>query len=429
MDLRRDGPWALLNLARDHGDVVFVQIGRRSIYLLNDPAHVRHVLQDRHASYKKSAGARKVRDLLGEGLLSAEGETWRRHRRLAQPCFTKERLAGFVDLMAESTQEMLDRWSNLPEPDAAVDIHEEMMKLTLTIVARSLFSTDVVQDFERLHRAFRIAFDHTVKRLHRLIDLPQGIPTPSNLRFKEAVSTLDEVVYRIIKERRAQGAKQADDLLGRLMGAVDESGASLTDKELRDEVLTLLLGGYDTAANAMTWAWCLLSKTPRAADRLHEEARTQLDGKPPTFENLDRLAYARMVFEEAMRLYPPVWVLAREAAEDDEIGGFSIPAGSMVLMSPYVLHHDPRIWQNPEGFDPERFADEKTDRPRFAYFPFGGGPRQCMGTRFAMMEGPLILAMVAERYRLDLAPWHPALFDPSITLAPKNGMPMFISPR
>ena len=428
MDLRRDGPRLLLDLAHRHGDVVRMRIGPRTVHLLNDPAHAKHVLQDRNKSYRKSAGARKVRAFLGDGLLTAEGDAWLRHRRMMQHAFSQDRVAALGGPISGAVNEVVETWRPIAERGETIDVHAEMMRLTLTVVSRALFSAELGDRAEQMSGAFRVAFDHTVRRLHSLFNVPEGIPTPANLRFRDAVRTLDDIVYGLLARRRTE-APGAGDLLSVLMEARDEeTGTALGEKELRDEVLTLLLGGYDTAANSLAWTWYLLSKSPAVAERLRGELAT-LGGKAPTVEDLPRIPYAGMVFEEAMRLYPPVWVLAREAAEDDELGGYHIPAGSMVLISPYVLHHDPRHWSNPEGFEPERFAPEhRGERPRYAYLPFGGGPRQCLGMGLAMLEARLILATLAQRYRLDVVPWHRVDLAASITLAPRGGMPMVVRP-
>jgi cytochrome P450 len=428
MDLRRNGPRVLLDLAHRYGDVVRMRVGSRTMYLLNDAALAKHVFQDKNKNYGKSAGSRKVRSFLGDGLLTAEGDVWLRHRRMMQHAFTQEKIARLGVHVSATVNEVVERWRPLAERGETIDVHAEMMRLTLTVVSRALFSTDLGDRTEATAGAFRIAFDHTVRRMHSLIDVPDWVPTPANARFREAVRTLDDIFYAVLARRRSKAASTGD-LLSVLMQARDEeTGEALAERELRDEVLTLLLGGYDTAANSLSWMWYLLSKNPAIAGRLRADL-APLGGKAPTVEDLPQIPYAGMVFEEAMRLYPPVWVLAREAIEDDELNGYHVPAGSMILISPYVIHHDPRYWDNPEGFAPEHFAqDRRSERPRFAYLPFGGGPRQCLGMGLALLEARLIVATLAQHFRLDAVPWHRVDIVPSITLAPRGGMPMVVRP-
>jgi cytochrome P450 len=323
---------------------------------------------------------------------------------------------------------MLARWS--PREGGEIDVHAEMMALTLRIVARTLFSAVVGAEAEGIGHALSIAIHYANDYAESLIRLPQWLPTPANVRFKRAVKTLDELVYRIIDERR-KGGPAAHDLLAMLMSATDDTTRTgMGDRALRDEVMTLVLAGHETTANALTWTWYCLSKDPEVERRVHAEVSRVLAGRTPTIDDLPKLGYTSMVLQEAMRLYPPVWAFERQAIADDEVGGYVLPAGSIVAVSPYLMHRHRAHWDNPEGFDPERFAPERTvERERFAYLPFGGGPRLCIGNAFAMMEAQIILAMVVQRHRLALVPGRPVVAEPVITLRPKHGLPMTLLPQ
>jgi cytochrome P450 len=305
-----------------------------------------------------------------------------------------------------------------------------MMRLTLTIVCQTLFSSDISTEADEVGQALTTVLKHTIDRMQSLFDLAEILPLPENRRFYEALRTLDQVVYGMIKERRRSG-RDTGDLLSMLVFARDEeTGQSMSDKQLRDEVMTIFLAGHETTANALGWTWYLLSRHPEVTRRLEAELAEVLDGRTPTLDDLSKLNYTSMVIQEAMRLYPPAWIIGRNAVEADQIDGYDIPADSSIILSPYVTHRHPGFWDNPEGFDPERFSPQQTkDRPYFAYFPFGGGPRLCIGNNFALMEAKLVLATVAQRYRLELVPGHPVEPEPLVTLRPKYGLLMTLRPR
>ena len=361
---------------------------------------------------------------LGNGLLLSEGDFWRRQRRLAQPAFHRQRLVSFATTMVDSTQAMLTRWEGF-EPGAPFDVAQEMMRLTMGIVSRTLLGMDVsedARDARNVSGALTRLLEESNRRLLSVIRL-EKLPLPRNLRFKKDIALLDSVVFKIIAQRRKSG-EDTGDLLSMFMHARDEeTGEGMDDRQLRDEVMTMFLAGHETTANLLSWTWMLLSQHPAVQDKLRAELAEVLGGKAPTFEDLPRLTYTRMVLEEVLRLYPPAWILARQAREADEIGGFTIPKDSLIVLCSYVVHRLPRLWPNPEGFDPERFAPGREEgRHKYAYFPFSGGPRSCIGNAFAMMEAQLVLATVAQRFRLDLLPGHPVKADPSITLRPKDGV-------
>jgi len=413
---------------RDHGDIVGYRFGGTRAVLLAHPDHIRHVLHDNQRNYnKQNVDYAMLRRLLGNGLLTSEGAFWHRQRRLIAPMFHRQRVAGFCNLMVNSTLEMLERWDALARRGEPFDVGAEMTHLTLKIVAKALFSADVSDDAE----AIGDALTEVNRQLGEfsLLDLLWMIPTPRKRRFRAAVLALDQVVGKIIDERRLSTHRNQD-LLSMLLEAVDEeTDKGMTPRQVRDEVLTLLLAGHETTANALTWTWYLLAQNPEAADKLEREVREVLGDRAPDALDLPNLPYTRMVVEESMRLYPPAWAISRNAIADDEIGGYRIPRKTSVIICSFITHRHPAFWEAPERFDPERFSPARSEgRPNFAYLPFGGGPRICIGNGFAMTEAQLVIATVAQRYRLGLAPGHPVELHPLITLRPRHGMRMTLHP-
>jgi cytochrome P450 len=401
--------------------LAFLKVRDRSVFLVTDPAGAKHVLQDNADNYgRKTRSVEALKETLGNGLLTTTGPSWWRNRRLAQPSFHKQRLAGFAGTMAAASVEFVDELARAGG-GAAFDVVPMFTRLTLRILGRCLFERDLTDEADAVGRALSVVLHHTIEKLAALFPLPGIVPTPKNLRFRAALRALDRVVLSLIAERRRDAADRGD-LLSMLLAARDEeTGDGLTDQQLRDEVMTLLLAGHETTAMTLAWTFYLLSLHPGVRRTLE----TEVDAAPPDVgvEALGRLRYTRMVLDEALRLYPPAWVVTRSADGDDEIGGFTIPAGSRVLVSPYVTQHDPKLWDDPEGFDPERFAPEASEgRPRYAYFPFGGGPHLCIGAGFATMEATIVLATVARRLRLDLEPGRAVAIDPLVTLRPKPGI-------
>jgi cytochrome P450 len=426
-DLRRDRVGFLAGLMRDYGGIVRFRVGTIVAHLVTEPEYVQHVLQTHNKNYdKQTRGFARLRPMLGEGLLTSDGSFWLKQRRIIQPAFHKERIASFAEVMVHAATDTVERWRSPAERGEVVDVAAEMMRLTLRIVAQSLFGAEVDSDAERVGRAVTVTLDWASSAVLKAFVLPQRWPSAANRKLRTAIRTLDEVVLGLIARRRKSGPGERADLLDLLMGVRDEeTGEAMNDRQLRDEVMTLFLAGHETTANALSWTFMLLSKHPEVARRLRAELSQELGGRTPSLSDLSKLPYARMVAEESMRLYPPAWSMGRRTIEADEIAGYPIPARSLVLMSPYMTHRNPRCWDNPEGFDPERFSDERVEAmPRFAYFPFGGGPRQCIGNGFAMMELHLLLATLAQHYRLDLLPNANVEMDPSITLRPKGGLPM-----
>jgi cytochrome P450 len=427
IEFRRDVLRLLLESRRRYGDVVRFHLGPMVIHLAAHPEHVKHVLLTNQHNYNKDTrSSAKIRSVTGPGLLTSSGDFWLRQRRLTQPIFLPQRLAAFTGIMIATTTAMLDRWQQWAKRRAALDVASEMMRLTCTIVGKALFGVDVSADLDVIEESATVLMAHAWRRVERIIDIPEFLPTPANLRYRRALRRLDQLVWRIIDERRRQGDQPAEDLLTSLLRRQDEeTGQSMSGQELRNETITLLLAGHETTANSLTWTWYLLSKHPDAARRVRAEVDAVLGGRAPTMDDLARLEYTTMVYREALRLYPPIWVMERKALADDEISGFLIPAGSSVTLCPYVTHRHPDFWDNPEGFDPERFSPERSaGRAPHAYFPFGSGQRLCIGNNFAIQEALTIMALVVQRYRLDLVPGHPVEPKPGITLRTRHGLLM-----
>lgn len=423
---RRDPIRFLMEAARDHGDVVHVRFGPQHAFLLNHPDYIHDVLVTHPGRFIKGRGLEWAKQLLGEGLLTSEGEFHRRQRQLVQPAFHHRRIAEYATVMTDCADRVRDRWRD----DETKDVWREMMHLTLTIVAKTVFGTDVESETEEIDEALAVAMDYFYLFLWPFAEWMARLPIPSTRRFRKARKRLDATIYRMINERRAN-PKDRGDLLSMLLLARDEGGAGgMTDVQLRDEAMTIFLAGHETTANALTWTWYLLSRNPEAEAALHAELDRVLGGRTPTVEDLEHLTYTKKLFSEAMRLYPPAWLLGYRAIQDHTVDRYVLPAGSIILMSQYVMHHDPRYFPDPFRFDPERFSPEAmAGRPRFAYFPFGGGPRSCIGEPFAWMEGILLLTTLAQKWRMRLVPNHPVELLPVITLRPRHGMPMQLQRR
>lgn len=429
-DYSRDQLGYLTRCAREYGDVVGLRFVNVRSYLLNRPEYVEYVLVRSNRGFIKSRGERHSLGFLGSGLLTSEGFFWRRQRRLAQPTFHRERVSAYTGVMVERAERTISAWRN----GEVRDVHQDMARLALEIAAETLFGTLSATGFEKVGATLAVIAARFTGRGGVLFQVPERIPTPGNLRFRRAVRGLDEIVYEIIGRRRAGGedaGSRSGDLLSMLLAARDEeTGEGMSDKQLRDEVMTILLAGHETTANALSWTWYLLAEHPAVEAKLLEELREVLAGRPPTVEDLPWLRYADTVVKESMRLYPPVWAFGREATENCEIGGYHVPAGTQLIMSQWVTHRDPRYFENPEKFRPERWLEGSIEGlPKYAYFPFGGGPRLCIGQSFAKMETVLLLTTIAQKFGLTLAQGQRIAPQPSITLRPKNGVPMVIKKR
>jgi cytochrome P450 len=415
----------LLSVAREFGDVAYMRLGPQHAYVVSHPDAIRDILVTNQSNFTKSRMLERAKVLLGDGLLTSEGEFHTRQRRLVQPAFHRDRLARYAADMVRCAARTRESWT----PGAELDIHREMTRLTLAIVGRTLFSADVTSDADEIGAAMTAIFSLFDTLLMPFSDWIQKLPVPPVRRFEKARDQLDRIVYRLIAERRRSG-QDTGDLLSMLLLAQDEDHSRMTDKQVRDEALTLLIAGHETTANALTWTWYLLSQNPEAEERMHEEVERVLGGCAPAFDDLQRLPYTTSVFAESLRLYPPAWAIGRRAKENYQTGDYTIPAKSILLLSPWVVHRDPRWWNEPERFDPGRWRPEEAEkRPKFSYFPFGGGARVCIGERFAWAEGVLVLATLAQRWKLRLIPGQQVDTQAVITLRPRHGMKMVLRER
>ncbi len=374
-DLQRDPLPFLSTLFQQYGDIVRTRLLSQPSYMVYHPDYIKRVLQDNNQNYDKNSYTLQVlKPFLGNGLATNDGASWLQQRRLIQPVFHRKRITTFGTLMTDATVTMLERWQGLTEHEMPLDIPAEMMRLTLRIVGQALFSIDLSDDTSLVGKAF-MTVTKLISDYLFLPFPPLFVPTPRNRRLRAAIRTLDHLVYEIISQRRKPGTEREDLLSMLLLARDEETGQGMNDQQVRDEVVTFLFAGHETTANTLTWTWYVLSQHLHVEQRLHAELDTVLNGHLPTVEHLPALSYTRMVIEESMRLYPSVTFNIRHAIANDEIGGYHIPANSLIWMSPYVTHRHPAFWEQPEVFEPERFtAEGVASRPRFAYFPFGGGP-------------------------------------------------------
>ena len=411
-------------IARDYGDIAGIRMLNFKTIFINHPDTIEEVLVTGARKYSKGRVLRANRHVFGEGLLTSEGEFWLRQRRLAQPAFHRGRIASYAATMVEYTQRMLEGWRDGEERDA----HQEMMRLTLQIVGKTLFDADVERDAQEVGRSLELLLELGAN-FRRTIFVPHWLPTPTNLRVHREVAQIERILYRIIGERRASG-RDAGEFLSMLLAARDEDGSRMTDKQLRDEAITLFLAGHETTASTLSWTWWLLAQNPAAEAKLHAELDAIVGDRAPSLEDLPDLPYTGHVITESLRLYPAAWGLARLALEDHELRGYPVRKGMGVAMAQWVVHRDPRWYEAPEEFRPERWQGDLVKRlPRFAYFPFGGGPRQCIGNAFALMETALVLATIAQKFRLRLLAGHPVVPLASITLRPRHGVRVLLERR
>jgi cytochrome P450 len=426
--MKRDPTGVFMTAALQYGDVSYLKIWNRHGYLVTDPSDIRHVLQDNARNYHKSPLYERVRRTLGNGLVTSEDAYWLRQRRIAQPAFHRERIARGAGVMVQEATKTARTWASLAAVGGSLDVMQEMMHLTQAIVLRTVLGSDAATLAESA-RAWSIVNEHIGENFWTL-GIARRLPTARNRRFHGAVAVLDRTIFTLIDERRRSGG-DSDDLVSMLLSARDpDSGESMTDQQLRDEVMTIFLAGHETTALAVTWAWYLLAQHPTSRSLLDAELDVVLSGREPAYDDLERLPYTRMVIEEAMRLYPPAWGFSRLALAADQIGDYELPSGWLVFVIPWVMHRHPKYWDHPERFDPERFSPiTSAARPKFVYLPFGAGPRQCIGNHFAMTEAQIILATLAQRYRLHLVPGQHVVPRPLITLRPKDGIIMRIEAR
>jgi cytochrome P450 len=414
------------HLADTYGPIAHYRLGPENIVFINDPELIREVLITQHTNFVKERTQDRMKILVGEGLITSSGEYHLRQRRLAQPAFHRARIDAYAETMVERAIRVRDSWHAGETRDIAL----EMMHLALSIVGKTLFDSDVESEVEEI-----AAEVNAVMRLYNfLVALPRlerflALPIPGLLRFRRARARLDATVFRMIAEHRA-GNRDRGDLLSMLLTARYGDGSGMTDQQLRDEVMTIFLAGYETTANALTWTWYLLSQNPEAEQCMHDEINAVLGDRAATIADVPRLKYTRMVAAESMRLYPPAWAMGRRAIRDFPLGDYYLPARTSVFMSQYIMQRNPKYFPDPLRFEPERFsAEAESSRPRFAYFPFGGGARQCIGESFAWMELALVLATIAQKWKLRLVPGHPVAPQPLITLRPRYGMKMSVEER
>lgn len=430
LQLQRDPLAFLMRAAAEYGDVARYRLGNVTFYQINHPDGAQRILQDNHHNYIKGDLFDIIRQLAGYGLFTSEGDLWLRQRRLMQPSFHRRRIAGFAEVMTRRTLEMLAHWDVRSDSGRPLDVADELTGLTMAIISETMFGNRLDEDTHAVSQAITLLLSDINFRFMIPFYPSLRWPTLRNRRTLAAMRTVDDVVLGIIQQRR-RSSEQQDDLLGMLMAARDEeTGEGMPDKQLRDEVVTIFVAGHETTAVALTWTFYLLSQHPDVETKLHAELAEVLGGRAPDMTDVPSLRYTRMVIDETMRHCPPVWITNRQAISEDVICGYRIPAGAAVAVSPYVMHHLPAYWPDPDRFDPERFDPHVVhDRPRFAYMPFGGGPHQCIGNTFALMEATLVLATMAQRYRLRLPDGAVVTPKPETTLRPAGGLPMLLKAR
>ena len=411
--------------AREYGDIFYYRAFSRHIYFLNHPDLVEHVLVSNYQSFIKAEALQFNRRIFGNGLLTNEGDSWLRQRRLIQPAFHRDKIGSYGNTMVAYTERMMTAWH-----DGEVrDIHLDMMRLGLEIVAKALFNVEITAERDRIAVALNTLMELGSRGRMLLPPILRLLPTADNQRYRRAARQLDDIVYGLIHQRRSNGQIGVDLLCG-LLQAQDEGGRGMPDEQVRDEVMTLLLAGHETTAISLSWTWYLLAQHPEVEKTLWSELRGVLNGRSPSMQDLPNLLYTERVVKEAMRLYPPAWAIVRKSVEDSEIGGYRVPAGATLMMSQWVMHRDPRYYDEPERFNPDRWLDERSKRaPKFAYFPFGGGPRTCIGASFAAMEAVLVLAAMAQRYQIRVAPDYPVEPMPTMTLRPRHGIKVVLTRR
>lgn len=407
--------------------LVQIDVGPRHFYLVSHPDQIKYILQDNSKNYVK--GYETVRPLLGQGLVTSDGELWLRQRRLMQPLFNRPSLALIYPQMTGAATELIAAWHRRPNPDQPLDMAVETMLLTQTIILRTMFSTGLGKRSADAAEIFEVVLQGINRGLFMPFEFIRNLPTRSNRRFQRALKEADALIYQLIEERCQKGAPLRPDLLTTLMETRDENGQGMSTQQVRDEVMTIFLAGHETTATLLAWTFYLLGQHPQIEQQVRAELGQVLGGRIPELDDLNRLVFTRQVLDEALRLYPPAWMFARRSVKADEVGGYPIPPNSMIFLSPYVTHHLEQFWEEPFRFYPQRFAqDAAQDRPRFSYFPFGGGPRQCIGMGFTQMEAPALLAMLLQAFRFQPVAGSTVRPAPSATLRPKPGVPMKVTP-
>ncbi|MGZ0052169.1 cytochrome P450 [Brevibacillus gelatini] len=426
---RKDPLQFLRNAVAEYGDVVHFRFGpKRHVYLLTNPDQIKEVLVTKQDHFKKGKGLQVARAVVGDGILTSEGQKHMRQRRLMQPAFHRERIASYGQVMVRQAVELMEEW----KAGEVRDIHDDMMRVTLAIITETMFGKSIKEGADKIGHAIDVGLKYVANKASSFIDIPLSVPTKSNRQFVESNETLDKTIFSLIEERRNSQDGRQDDLLGMLLAARDEDdGQGMTDEQVRDEVMTIFVAGHETTANTMSWIFYLLATHPQVEAKLHEELATVLAGRLPTVEDLPKLPYTNLIISETLRLYPAAWTINREVVKEVTIGEYTYQPGDTLMMSQFVMHRLERYYEQPDEFVPERFAGDLLKRiPTYAYFPFGGGPRICIGNNFALMEAALLLATIAQRYRLRLAqPGQVVEPEPLVTLRPKNGLPMRLEKR
>jgi cytochrome P450 len=424
-EIQRDELDFLMRQVHEYGDVVHLRVVNHPVYILSHPRDIETVLVSKSSNFIKSVFLRESRALFGDGLLTSDGTLWQRQRRSLQPAFHHDHIQFYTRTMMESTARMLATWRDGEERD----VHHDMTRLTLDIVAKVLFGDEISPEAEQACEAFGLFFEQYDERFGLYL-IPEWVPTPDNIRYRRAIKRLDEIVLRVIRRKQSNGNGRAPDVISVLLRSVEGNGTGLRERLIRDEMMTLFFTGYETTALALAWTFYLLGQNPVADGKLQAEIETVLQGRAPTYQDLARLPFLEMIFKESLRLYPPAYGVVREALNDCEIGSYPIPKGATLAMFQWVVHRDPRFFDRPEEFLPERWeADFVKTLPRCAYFPFGAGPRVCIGNIFAQTEVPLLLATILQKHQLKLVPGHRVATAPSLTLRPLKGIRVTLKKR
>ncbi|MEM7334286.1 MAG: cytochrome P450 [Chloroflexota bacterium] len=412
------------DVTQEFGDIVSLDFGNRHALLINDPTLIKYVLQDNNKNYKKSSTVKIVKQVLGKGLATNEGDFWRQQRRLMAPSFHRRQIEKLGDVIVNEAMSVVDRWGKTA---VSRDIHAEMMNLTLNINVKTMFGADVGNRADEIGQAWTNILHTFNARSWAMVQTPTWWPSASNRRYLRSLELLDHTVYQFINGKRQIDAPQ-DDVLSMLLEAVDvDTGERMPDQQVRDEVMTIFLAGHETTAVLLAWTFYLLAQHPDVTQKLRDEAALVCNGRKPTTADLSKLTYTRHVIDEVLRFYPPFWLIYRSPYEADEIGGYDLADNDMVFISPALMHKHPQYWEDPDRFWPERFAtEEMVHQPRYAYIPFGGGPRQCIGNNLAIMEAQLILATLIPRFEFGFV--EPVMTESAVTLRPKQGLPLSVHP-
>ena len=418
----------IVKYSKLHGDTFYVNMRLSRFLLTSHPEAFKRLLQTNNKNYVKDKFYRKLKLALGEGLLMNEGESWMRQRRLAQPAFYKKRLLGLFETMVDISEDYLSSLEEHRGSGTAINITDEMYEVTSEIVVKTLLGAEIREDIEEIQKTILKTQSYIVKHIRRPVLAFLAYFTGEHRQFKKDVNRFDKSIYSVIRSRKGSNSEY-NDLLSMLMDARDEeTGKPMTEKQLRDEVITIYVAGHETSSNALSWTWYLLASNPEVYGRVKEEVISTLGNERPTYEKIMSLKYTKQVLDESMRLYPPAWAVGREAVEEDEILGLKIKKKDMIFLSIYELHRHPEFWKDPDKFDPDRFLAEKNkDRSKFEYLPFGAGPRMCIGNHFAIMEIMLLIAMMIRKFDFELLEGHPVIPEPLITLRPKHGVKLFVS--